>query len=405
MEERTTAAQIQKRLPQTRAKVLNRLIAHTPETEIASELEISEATLRKHVSLLYGDFRQVLPSKKSGQRNSMRELLSLFSEESSPPSIQDSSSSEIYIPFPEIEKLCFQEIEKNRGLLRIQAPRQMGKTSLLNQCLNHYSNNEEYITINVGFLQLYQQKELREFNNLERLLRWFCISVDDSLRQELTSEKYQYKYLADEKNWQNLSAGNDKMKCTAFFENILDEIGDDKKLIIGLDNLGILWEDKNTDEEKEIADEFLSMLRFWHDEAGSNRVLARLRLILTYRKPHKMRVDISPFNVGRCIFIPKLNHHQIEEIIERYNLKIHENRINQLIELIETEINGHPYLLKKCIEQVQLLLSADLSIDDFLVKIRKIDKKDESWIVNTEILIENYFENSIINPKEVAKNT
>jgi AAA-like domain len=282
----TTAAQIQKSLPDTRGRVLKELLAQKPDAEIASELNITASTLRKHVALLYDDFREILPSKEPGQRNNMKELLNLFSEGSASISCQ------------EVEELCYKEIEKDRGLLRIQAPRKGGKTSLLNKCLNHYSKEEQYKTIYVSF----QLAESDDFESLEKLLQWFCINVAHRFGHKLPPEAKKDKHSTFVEYWNSLSAGNNKMKCTNFIEELLNE-NKDKIILLGLDDLGLIWEDRNKNGEK-IADEFLSMLRSWHDEAGSNEKWKRLRLILTYGKPHRMSSHLSPFNVGKCIFDP-----------------------------------------------------------------------------------------------------
>jgi hypothetical protein len=283
----TTAIQIQKSLPETRSKVLKKLLAHKPEAEITSELTMAPSTLRKHVSLLYDDFRTLLPSKEPGQRNNMRELLNLFSEGSAAMSFQD------------LEELCYEEIEKDRGLLQIQAPQKMGKTSLLNKCLNHYSKEEQYKTVYVNF----QRAESDDFKSLEKLLQWFCIDVIHKLGYKIPPQEGKDKYPTFIEYWNSLSVGNSKMKCTNFIEEVLND-SKDKIILFGLDDLGLIWEDRDKDGKK-IADEFLSMLRSWHDEAGSNEKWKRLRLILTYCEPHQMSSHISHFNIGKHISIPE----------------------------------------------------------------------------------------------------
>jgi DNA-binding MarR family transcriptional regulator len=288
MEERETAAQIQKRLPNTRGRVLKELLANKPEAEIARELDITQGTLLKHIKNLYDDFRPLLPSKEPGQRNNRRELLNLFSKGSA------------VISFQAVEELCYKTIEKDREWLRIQAPRKMGKTSLLNKCLNHYSKEEQYKTAYVNF----QRAESEDFESLEKLLQWFCINVAHRFGYKLPPEGGKDKRPTFIEYWNSLSEGNNKMKCTNFIEELLND-NKDKIILLGLDDLGLIWEDRDEASTKKIAEEFLSMLRSWHDEAGSNETWKRLRLILTYREPHRMNSRISPFNVGECIFLPK----------------------------------------------------------------------------------------------------
>jgi DNA-binding MarR family transcriptional regulator len=285
-----TVEQIQKCLPATRGRVLKELLARKPEEEIARELNITLSTLRKHVSSLYDDFRELLPSKEKGQRNNKRELLNLFPEGSAHISSQN------------VEKLCYKEIEKDRGLLKIQAPRKGGKTSLLNKCLNHYSKEDRYKTVYVSF----QRAESDDFESLEKLLQWFCINVAHRLEYEIPPESKKDKYPTFVEYWNSLSHGNNIMKCTNFIEELLND-NKDKIILLGLDDLGLTWEDRDGNEKKiGIANEFLSMLRSWREEAGSIEKWKRVRLILTYREDHSMGVRLSEL-VGTCIPLDEFN--------------------------------------------------------------------------------------------------
>jgi hypothetical protein len=91
-----------------------------------------------------------------------------------------SAKSPFYVERTPIERHCYAEILRPGALIRIQAPRQMGKTSLLNRIIAH-ANQQGYYTVNLNFLRA----EISIFTNLDKFLRWLCSYVSDRLRLEL----------------------------------------------------------------------------------------------------------------------------------------------------------------------------------------------------------------------------
>ena len=80
--------------------------------------------------------------------------------------------SVLYVQRLPIETYAFEEIVKPVALIRIQAPRQMGKTSLVMRILAQ-SQSRGYRTVRLNFLQA----EDSVLSSLERLLRWFCANI------------------------------------------------------------------------------------------------------------------------------------------------------------------------------------------------------------------------------------
>ena len=75
--------------------------------------------------------------------------------------------SGLYVDRSPIEMDCFAEIEQPGSLIRIKAPRQMGKTSLMARILNH-GRELGYETVPVSF----QRADSQLFNDLDLLLKW-----------------------------------------------------------------------------------------------------------------------------------------------------------------------------------------------------------------------------------------
>jgi hypothetical protein len=76
---------------------------------------------------------------------------------------------QFYVEHDEIQNRCQQTIQQKSGLLRIQSPHQMGKTSLLER-LVVYAQNLNYRVLRIDLRQV----ERATMQDLERLLQWLC---------------------------------------------------------------------------------------------------------------------------------------------------------------------------------------------------------------------------------------
>ena len=93
--------------------------------------------------------------------------------------------SGLYVERPPIETDCFAEIEQPGALIRIKAPRQMGKTSLMARILSH-ARELGYETVPISF----QRADSQGFDDLDLLLKWFCSQVGRRLKKLLDLEDY-----------------------------------------------------------------------------------------------------------------------------------------------------------------------------------------------------------------------
>ncbi|PSB01115.1 AAA-like domain-containing protein [Merismopedia glauca] len=76
-----------------------------------------------------------------------------------------SLDSRFYISRPPLEELVCQEVEKPGSVIRIQAPRHMGKSSLLNRLIAH-AKAKGYRVVNLDF----QQADENVFRNNRQIL-------------------------------------------------------------------------------------------------------------------------------------------------------------------------------------------------------------------------------------------
>ncbi len=87
--------------------------------------------------------------------------------------------SPFYIERPPVESDCYETIERPGSLIRIKAPRQMGKTSLMMRILAQ-GQQLGYQTVRLSF----QTAEADTLKDLDSFLQWFCSSVTEELELE-----------------------------------------------------------------------------------------------------------------------------------------------------------------------------------------------------------------------------
>lgn len=231
------------------------------------------------------------------------------------------ATSSFYIERPPIEEICRQEINRPGAFLRIKAPKNMGKTSLLRRIL---TDKSQYITV---ILDL-QQADNNILSNFERLLRWFFANLCSVLEIENIIDRY----------WdEDLGV---KVSCTAFFQSyILEQL--ERPLVLAIDKLHLIF------EYKEVAQEFLPLLRFWHEEANNIPVWQNLRLVVIQSTESYVPLNFnqSPFNVGLPITLPEFNREQMMELAQKHRLNWNDFGEKNLTILMDL-IGGHPYLAR-----------------------------------------------------------
>lgn len=251
-------------------------------------------------------------------------------------------SSAFYIERPAVETRCYTEITKSGVLIRIKAPAQMGKTSLMVRILaaaKEVSSEVATVALNL------QQADRAVFQDLDQFLRWFCAAITRKLQLPYQVSDY----------WSETFGS--KSNCTAYFEDcILPHLN--SKFILALDKVDEVF------AHPEIADDFFSLLRSWYEEASygesGNPLWQNLCLIIVHSTDVYIPLDInkSPFNVGLPIELEPFNYSQAIALAQRYQLNLTEAECQSLMALIA----GHPYLL----QQAFFHLSQGLDLSQFL---------------------------------------
>jgi hypothetical protein len=262
------------------------------------------------------NFRSIL-RQKSKQSITKSTLLEL-------PDGPTAPTSNFYVERPPIEEICCQEIAKPGALVRIKASKNMGKKSLLRRIL--VDEESKYYVVKLDL----QQADKKILDNFSQLLRWFCANLCSNLKLENIIDEY----------WdEDLGV---KVSCTSYLQNyILEKI--DKPLVLALDRLHLIF------DHIETAQEFLPLLRFWHEEANNLSVWQKLRLIVIQSTESYVPLNFnqSPFNVGLPVNLPEFNQEQMIDLAKRHQLDWAKNtEPNNSLKTLMDLIGGHPYLAR-----------------------------------------------------------
>lgn len=243
-------------------------------------------------------------------------------------SASDFDTVERYVERPPIESVCKEEILTPGALLRIKASPKMGKTLLLSRLIND-ATSKGYKAVDLKL----RLAEEADFENLDKFLQWFCSSITQMLEIMPDNKVNQH--------WKK-HLGNSKLKCMDYFEDyLLDE--DKPPLVLGLDDLDQVY------QHTEIAGEFLSLLRSWHEKAKTRPIWQKLRLVLTYTEEYAfLDINRSPFNVGTIVELPEFSSKQVADLAERHELDWGTSTVEKLMEMV----GGHPYLVQEALEHV-----------------------------------------------------
>ena len=238
------------------------------------------------------------------------------------PGGQVELTSCFYIDRPPIESRCYETIAQPGALIRIKAPRQMGKTSLMARIL-HHAEQQGSRTVALSF----QLANRKIFANSDTFLQWFCASIGQELGMLEQLPKC----------WQLADLIGSNQCCKAYFEQyLLSESS--KPLTLGLDESDRLF------ESPEIADDFFGLLRALHEEAKRRDIWKKLRLIVVHSTEVYIPMDVnkSPFNVGLPIDLPEFNSQQVQDLAKRHGLNWSDGEVVELMGLV----GGHPYLVR-----------------------------------------------------------
>jgi serine/threonine-protein kinase len=246
-------------------------------------------------------------------------------------------ASAFYIERSGIDDRSLAEVTKPGALIRIKAPRQMGKTSLMARLLHHAAKGG-YATVSLSL----QLVEGNIFTDLEQFLRWFCASVAEKVGLP--------ERLAD--FWQGTFGS--KVACKSYFERYL-LANLTHPLVLGLDEVDVVF------QYPELAADFLGLLRACHEDAKNREIWRKLRLVLVHSTEIFVPLSIhqSPFNVGLPIELPEFQPAQVLELAQRHGLTWERREVERLMAMV----GGNPYLVRLAL---YFMARQEMTLDELL---------------------------------------
>ncbi|EDX77514.1 hypothetical protein MC7420_2838 [Coleofasciculus chthonoplastes PCC 7420] len=244
-----------------------------------------------------------------------------------------------YMERPPIESRCNETILQPGSLLRIKAPKRMGKTWLIDRILAQ-ATKQKYRTVNLSLLLA----DGSVLSSLDKFLRWFCgvVGRELRLRDQLTD------YWVDELG--------SSQSCTIYFEEyLLSQL--EHPLVLALDDVDRIF------PYSAIAGNFLAMLRAWYEKGKRSKLWKKLRLVVAHSTEVYIELNIhqSPFNVGESIELPEFNREQVQDLAQRQGLDWQGAQVDQLMSLV----GGHPYLVQRAIYH---LTRSEITLKELLQK-------------------------------------
>jgi len=229
--------------------------------------------------------------------------------------------SPFYIERPPIEELVYREITQPGCVIRIKAPRQMGKSSLVLRLLA-FAEAQGYRTINLNCNQI----DSDCLSDLNKLLRCICLRV----AKELGIDPKLNDIWDEEIGC--------KLSCSLYFQSYLLKQSQSPVVLV-------LNEVDRFFEHPQIAQEFFALLRSWYEQARQDTNWQKLRLVVVYSTEVYVTLDInrSPFNIGLPIRLVEFTQQQVEDLAQRHGLDWSDgNEATQLMTLL----GGHPALIQ-----------------------------------------------------------
>ncbi|MDY6783259.1 MAG: AAA-like domain-containing protein [Cyanobacteriota bacterium] len=228
--------------------------------------------------------------------------------------------SPFYLERSLVEEQVYREIEKPGALVRIKAPREMGKTSLLLRILDH-ANRQGYYTVSLNL----EQGDREILSDLNLFLRWLCANIARQLQRKPMLDEYWDEDLGS------------KISCTLYFQDhILEAI--DTPVILALDEVQHIF------EYPSVAKDFLPLLRSWYEEAKRLPIWQKLRLVVVHSTEIYVPLELnqSPFNVGLPVELDSFSFQEVQQLAQRYGLDWTETEeTRQFLAMV----GGHPALV------------------------------------------------------------
>lgn len=245
-----------------------------------------------------------------------------------------------YIERPFIDEMCYEALMRPGALVRIRAPRRMGKTAIASHLISKLSC-AGYPAIRLSF-------ELADrnvhFTDFSKLLRWMCLTIEHELGYS--------SHLDDVWDESGLGA---KVSCSNYFERYLLQASN-KPLILCLDNIELLFSYPHVDRN------FFDLLHAWNEKGKTQTPWGKLRFLITQSTEQSAQrhryIQFNPafLELGLTVDLPELSFQQVKAFAKQYGISGDAPQLKTLMRWV----GGHPYLLEKAFTYASSYLSNSL---------------------------------------------
>ena len=332
--------EIYQRLTYIQRKVIPFLLQGLSYKEIAAKLNITDPnTITKRVSsirqlfnasdkkdliYIFNKFRPEWVTDEGRKHAGI--AISPITPEIVYPESSEAIDSPFYVLREKIDIKCQNIIDESGCLLKIKAPKQMGKTSLINRLFDYAIQKENYVA-SCDFSDVFVDS-----NNTDK----FFYNLSACIAREISNYTERDLNLSSW-NQANASPG----ECTRFLKKVLKAL--DKPLVLIFDDTDRIF------QYESVYQCFAPILRSWHENGrrpshGGSSDWKKLKIVLSHSTEEyvELNIDRSPFgNVGITIELEDLTHTEIFELADRHNIN-DERFITSLMNLV----GGHPYLIR-----------------------------------------------------------
>lgn len=358
-----------------------KLNGYPRQRDLAEDLDISLATVSNFLNGRRVDnlnFKEIC--RKLGLDWHAIANLDDASDQQDRPDDQEPFASDFYVERVPYETQCYEAILKPGALIRIKAPQQMGKTTLLERILSQ-ARQQGYQTLTLSF----ELADSTVFSDLRQFSRWFCASSAQSLGLPNKLDDF----------WDDIFGCN--RNSTDYFQNyLLAKLA--SPLVLALDNVDLVF------EHPVIADDFCRLLRGWYDIARrgdrNSAIWKKLRLVVVHSTEVYSGLDInhSPLaGIGLVVELSEFSPQQVQDLAQRHGLNWNTDQVEQLMEMV----GGHPYLVQLAVHHIkhqdiiveQLLLSspteAGIYSDHLRRHLRNLQQNPELAAAFSKVITEN----------------
>lgn len=208
------------------------------------------------------------------------------------------------------------------ALLRVRAPRQFGKTSLLVRMMDEATRSGYYV------LPLSMQQFDQE--TLESRLKLMTQINEAAAQVVKTATRWHNEYALD--------LMDVKASSTSFWESHILSLTD-RPILMVMDEADLLFKNDS------VSSDIFGLIRTWHENSKVNPLWTRLRIAIAYSTDALLPiqdVNQSPFNVGEVKRLKEFTLKEISDLAEKHHYQMSEKKVIRL----RSAIGGHPYLTR-----------------------------------------------------------